>query len=428
MSNSNEGRQPMIISSRARATLTATLAAATTLALLPEVARADVTVGQRMSMNLAGINIDIDSVERTSGDKQRIDSTTQCHGLLSLFCHNLESGRIVRLDRDLEWQLQPARKRYTERPFPTATQRAAAQRELEAAVQAMKQCPMPQAPGASRPAPDTSHCQLSSPVLSVNATGEQATILGHDARKTDVVLSQTCTDAQTGDVCEIDYGFETWLTTDAIPGADERTAFTKRYLAAQGLDPNNPQLQRALQQFMAPYADELKQLQGKAADLSGYPLRTTFYMAFGGPHCRKAEQAAQQQQSQSHNPFSMHGIAAHALASGFSSLFHRGAAAIPAGSAGGAAAASAANDAAEPAANAAAGSMTAESSSSGGSAPAAQPSAAALVRVISLITETTAIDTSSIPADQFEIPAGWTLEPPQQLAQRSAPKCPTAAP
>ena len=49
-------------------------------------------------MNLAGINIDVKSTERTSGDKQRKDSTTQCHGLLALVCHNVQSGEIVRLD------------------------------------------------------------------------------------------------------------------------------------------------------------------------------------------------------------------------------------------------------------------------------------------------------------------------------------------
>ena len=425
----------MIIPSRARASLSATLSAApalwiaAVLAMLPQAARADVTIGQKTSMSLGGINIDINSVERTSGDKQRIDTTTQCHGMLSLFCHDVEGGRIVRLDKDLEWQLEPSKQLYTERPFPTAAQRAAAQQELAAAMAQMKKCPMPQAQSSPQAAPDTSHCQLSPPVLSVKASNEHATILGHDARRSDVVLSQTCTDTRTGDVCEIDYGFETWLTTDAIAGADERTAFAKKYLAAQGLDPNNPRLQRTLQQFMAPYADELRQLQGKAADLSGYPLRTTFYMAFGGPHCGKARQAAQQQQAQQQgtgNPFSMHGIASHAFASGFSSLFHRGAAAIHADSAGGAAA-SAANEAAEPAANAAAGSVTPGSSSAGGSAPPAQPSAAALVRVVSLITETTSIDTSSIPADQFEIPAGWRRQAPPQVAQRGALKCPTPA-
>lgn len=417
----------MIIRHRTRVTLSLAIAAAAALAILPSFARADVTVGQKTSMSLGGINIDIDSVERTSADKQRSDSTVSCHGFLSLFCHGMEGGRIVRLDKQVEWELQPKKKLYSERPFPTAAQRAEAQARVEAAMEEMKKCPMPQSPGASQAsAPDTSRCQLSPPVLNVNATDEHATIVGHDARKTSVVMSQTCTDTQTGDVCEMDYGFDAWLTTDEIPGTDERNAFTRQYLQAQGLDPNNPQLQRTVRQFMAPYADQLKQLQGKAADLKGYPLRTTFYMAFGGPHCGKAKQAAQQQQASSRSPFSMHSIASNALATGLSSLFHRGAAAIHTDSAGGAAASSAANEAAEPTANAAAGSMTAESSSSGSAAPAAPP-AGPLVRVISLTTETTSIDTSSISPDQFEIPAGWSLEPQRQEVASSAPKCPTAS-
>ena len=415
----------MITRSRTRAIVTLTLATAAALTVLAPPARADVTLGQKTSMSLGGINIDIASVERTSTDKQRNDSTVTCHGFLSLFCHDVEGGRIVRLDKEVEWELQPKKKLYSERPFPTAEQRAEAQQRVEAAMEEMKKCPMPQSPGTSQSsAPDTSECQLSPPVLNVNATGEHATILGHDASKTSVVLSRTCTDTKTGDVCEMDYGFEAWLTTDDIPGADERNAFARKYLQAQGLDPNNPQLQHTVAQFMAPYADQLKQLRGKAADLKGYPLRTTFYMAFGGPHCAKAKQAAQQQASNSSKPFSMHSITSNALASGLSSLFHRGAAAIHADSAGGAAASSAANSAAEPTANAAANSMTADSSSGGAPAPAA-PSGP-LVRVVSLTTETTSIDTASISSDQFEIPADWRLQP-QPQGTNSTPKCPTSS-
>lgn len=417
----------MIMRSRARALLTLSLATAAVFAVSSPAARADVTVGQKTSMNFGGINIDVDSVERTSADKQRSDSTVTCHGFLSLFCHGAGGGRIVRLDKQVEWQLQPQKKLYSERPFPTAEQRAEAQKQLDAAMQEMKNCPMPQSPGPSQTsAPDTSRCQMSSPVLNVNGTDEHAMILGHDARKTSVVLSQTCTDTQTGDVCEIDYGFETWLTADEIPGTEERNAFVKKYLQAQGLDPNNPQLQRTVQQFMAPYADALKQLQGKAADLKGHPLRTTFYMAFGGPHCGKAQQAARQQQASSSNPFSMHSIANNALASGLSGLFHRGAAAIHSDSVGGAAASSAANEAADPAASATANSMTAQSSTGGSTTAPPAPVAGALVRVISLSTETTSIDTASISPDQFEIPADWTLEPQKQQVASSAPKCPTA--
>jgi hypothetical protein len=371
-----------------------------------------VTIAQKTSMTVGGINIDVDSVERTTADKQRTDSTTNCQGFLSLFCHDMEGGRIVRLDKQVEWQLQPKKKLYSERPFPTAEQRAEAQKQLEAAMEEMKKCPMPQAQGASQTsAPDTSRCQMSTPVVNVSATGEHATILGHDASKTSVVLS------------------ETWLTADEIAGGAERSVFVRRYLQAQGLDPNNPQLQRTVQQFMAPYAQQLMRLQGKTADLKGFPLRTSFYMAFGGPHCGKAKQAAQQQASSGSggsSGFSMHSIASKALAGGFAGLFHRGAAAINTDSAGGAAAAGAANQAADPAASAAASSMTPQSpaDSATNAAPPPAPAPGALVRVVSLTTETTSIDTSSIPTEQFDIPADWTLEAQKQVAS-TGPKCPS---
>ncbi|HET9107754.1 MAG TPA: hypothetical protein VFN79_11240 [Steroidobacteraceae bacterium] len=410
---------------RSALTLTLTLSAAATLGALTPAARADVTIGQKTSMSLGGMQIEIDSVARTSADRERSDSTVSCHGVLSLFCHGMEGGQIVRLDKQLVWELQPKKKLYSERPFPTPEQRAQAQKEVEAAMEKMKSCPMPQPSGASRAAaPDTSRCQLSPPVLNVSRTDEHATILGHDARETDVVLSQTCTDKQTGDVCELDYGFETWLTRDAIPGVEEQAAFERKYLAAQGLDANNPRLQGAVGQFMAPYADMLRKLRGKAADLQGYPLRTTFYMSFGGPHCSRARQAQQQQASR--GPFSMHRLASHALAGGLAGLFHRGAAAIHAGSAGGAAAAGAANETAAPAANEAATATTAQSSSGGSAAPAA--ASGPFIRVVSLTTETTSIDTSTVPAQEFEIPAGWKLEPQKQaLSSTAAPECPTAA-
>jgi hypothetical protein len=375
-------------------------------------ARADVTVQQQTSMSLAGIKIDVQSTERTSGDKQRRDSTTQCHGLLALVCHNVQSGEIVRLDKQLEWQLEPKKKTYLERPFPTPEQRALAQQQMQAAIEEMKKCPAAQPQNASQRGPDTSRCQMSPPVLNVKRSDEHTFILGHDSRKASVVITQSCTDTQTGDVCEFDYGFDSWLTADDIPGTDERTTFTKNYLTAQGLDPTNAQVQGAMRQFMAPYMDQLKQLQSHAGDLQGHPLRTTFYVAIGGPHCGQAKQAQQQQASNSGGG-GFKSIASNALKGGLSGLFHHGIGGINTSSAGGEAAADAANQAADPAAAAAANAASGPASGAAGATGAAGASPAQMAQLIAFTTETTAIDTSSIGADQFEIPSGWHLQPPQ---------------
>lgn len=398
------------------------------LTIGPSAARADVTVQQQTSMSLGGMKIDVSSTERTSGAKQRRDSTTQCHGLLALVCHNVQSGEIVRLDKQLEWQLEPKKKSYRERPFPTAEQRAQAQQQLQTAIEEMKKCPAAQPQNAAQRGPDTSHCQLSPPVMNVKQSDEHTSILGHDARKTSVVLTQSCTDTQTGDVCEFDYGFDSWLTTDDIPGAGERRTFEQSYLTAQGLDPTNPQLQGTMQQFMAPYMDQLKQLQGHAGELQGHPLRTAFSMSFGGPQCGKAKQAQQQQAATGGGGGGFKSIASNALRGGLSGLFHRGTGNIDTSTAGGAAAAGAANQAADPAAAAAADAATRPASTSGDSSPGtATGTAPQMVQVVSLTTETTAIDTAGIPSEQFEIPAGWRLQQPQAQKEKAQQfSCPTA--
>jgi hypothetical protein len=387
-------------------------------------ARADVTVQQQTSMSLAGIKIDVQSTERTSGDKQRRDSTTQCHGLLALVCHNVQSGEIVRLDKQLEWQLEPKKKTYLERSFPTPEQRALAQQQMQAAIEEMKKCQAAQPQNASQRGPDTSRCQLSPPVINIKRSDEHTFILGHDAHKASVVLTQSCTDTQTGDVCEFDYGFDSWLTTDDIPGNDERTAFTRNYLTAQGLDPTNQQVQGAMQQFMAPYMDQLKQLKSHAGDLEGHPLRTTFYVAVGGPHCGQAKQA-QQQQAQNAGGGGFKSLASNALRGGLSGLFHHGLGNIDTSTAGGAAASGAASQAADPAAAAAANAATGPAPAAGASGAAGGPTAQT-AQIMSLTTETTGIDTSSIPGGEFEIPAGWHLQPPQAEKEKAQQfSCPT---
>src|SRR5579862_3756907 len=412
------------VSARASTLLSAALAA-----LSCTLAHADVTVQEQTSMSLGGINIDISSTERTSSDKQRRDSETRCHGFLAMFCRDVQGGEIVRLDKQLEWQLEPSKRQYTEHQFPTAEQRALAQAKVQEVMDQMKKCPMPQGASAQT-APDTSSC--SSPQIDVKPSDEHSSLAGHDTHKSSIVMSQTWTDPKYGDVCEMDYGFDVWLTSDQIAGVDERQAFSKNYLAAQGLDVSNPQLQGMMRQFMAPYADSLKQLQSKSADLKGFPLRTTFYMAFGGPHCGKAHQA-QTQQTQAQAGGSnkaggfLHGLASNAVSGGLSGLFHSKVN-MNNSTVGGQVAANAANQTADAATNEAAnaaGSAAAGTVNNpqGAGAPAGPPSDK--VRMVAMTTETTSISTSSIAADQFEIPPGWQLQVPKaQQAKEQQFTCP----
>src|SRR5579862_907918 len=101
-------------------------AVALPLVALGPPAFADVTVQQETTFDLAMIKAHSTAIEYTTSDKQRRDSETRCEGLMSLMCRHMESGSIVRLDRDLEWTLEPQKKEYLEHALPTAAEREAA--------------------------------------------------------------------------------------------------------------------------------------------------------------------------------------------------------------------------------------------------------------------------------------------------------------
>jgi hypothetical protein len=370
------------------------MAAVVALAAVPAVA--DVTVQDSIALDVAGlVKAHGSTTELTTSDKQRRDSEFHCEGFMSLFCGNTHSGEIIRLDRDLSWQLRPDKKVYTETAFPTPEERALAQQKLQETLDQMKQCQQSQAKHPSQNKGDTSDCDMSPPKFDVKPSDEHATIAGHDARKTSVKLSQTCTNRKTGDVCEFVYGFDLWLTQDALDGLDERRAFQKNYLSKMGLDPNSQAVKGVVQQFTAQYATQMKQVADKAGDLKGYPLRSTFRLIIGGPNCSKAKSSDDSGSAPSAGG-GLSGLAASAggkLLSGFLSKH-----------------------------SAAGNSDSSQSAIAANSAPTLPDGYA---QVIAFTTETTAVTSGAISPEQFEIPAGWTLEKPKPN-KSSEFSCPTA--
>ncbi len=89
------------------------------------------------------------------------------------------------------------------------------------------------------------------------------------------------------------FAFDAWLTQDQIEGLADRKAFQTAYAHKMGLDESDSLMQKQMRQFLAPYADSLKQLSGKTADLKGYPLKTTMRIAFGGERCGAAKSQPQ---------------------------------------------------------------------------------------------------------------------------------------
>jgi len=408
-----------------------TLAAA---AVVPGAAYADVTVQQQSIFDLAVIKMHMSTTELTSTDKQRRDSEVRCDGFMSLLCGNGQNGDIVRLDKDVNWSLDPKKKQYRETAFPTPAQRQVAAQQAQVLMEKMKSCPVPRNTTA---APDTSKCQMSPPSLEIKTTDNHASFIGHDSKLTEIVLTQSCRNASTGDECNMAFYLDTWLSQDAIPGMDERKAFQLEYLKKMGLDDRDGMMQKQLQQFLAPYADALKQLQSKSGEIKGYPLKSVFRVAFGGDRCSAAKQSQQSASASGSSSGSVVGDASQAAGNAAA-----GSAASSAGSAAGQAAGNAVG-------NNAGGSILGSAASAFGSklasglfkkkttpppaatdananATAASSTAlpAGMVQAASISIETTSISVGPVAASQFEIPADWKqlIPKPHETKEFSCPK------
>ena len=403
------------------------IALAVVAAVAPRIGLGDVTIQQQTQFDFAIIKAHGTRTDSTTTDKRRSDSDMHCEGLMSMFCGNTQAGEIIRLDRDLEWALEPKKMEYRETPLPTAAQLAAARQEAHATMEKIKQCPA--VAQHSAPAPDTSKCEMSPPRFEVKQPGAHAMLAGHDTQLTQIALTQSCTNKTTGDVCDFLFAFDTWLTQDQIAGLADQKAFLDAYRAKLGLDASDPVMQKQMRQFLAPYAEAMKQVSAKSGELKGYPLKTVLRIAFGGEHCGSAKNQT------AGGGGSVVGDAGQAAGNA--------AAASTAGAAGSAAGAAAANAARNPLA----GSVLSSAASAFGSklagglfkkkAETAAPPAGntaenalppGMVQAAQISVETTSINAAAVPPEKFEIPAGWKrIEPKAKETASKEFTCPTAA-
>ena len=371
---------------------TSLIAAAAALgAMTPRAAQADVTIEEQSTFDLSIIKAHGNATEFTSADKQRRDSAFHCEGFMSLLCGNAQSGEIIRLDRDVRWSLEPKKREYRETPFLTPAQRQEAEQQAAATLEKMKQCPAAQR--STAPAPDTQKCQMTPPKFDLTPTDQHATLAGHDTRLTQITMTQSCTNPDTGDSCDFQIGMDAWLSQDAIAGLDDRRAFLKAYLHKMGLDSPDSVIQGQMRKFLAPYEASLKQLAGKADALKGYPLKSSVRIAFGGPRCS----SAQGKQSESGGgdasggqppPTSLGSAASNLGSKLMGGLFKKKS---------------------EPPAD----------------APQASALPPGMVQAAQFTVETQSITAGPIAPAQFDIPAGWKLVTPEPRKEKEF-SCPSA--
>jgi len=116
-------------------------------------------------------------------------------------------------------------------------------------------------------------------------------IAGHDAQKTSATMTETCTDKESGDVCDTVVALDVWLTQDSLPGSSDRRAFDAAYAKKLGLDDPQGIMRGEAAKFLAPYQSQIKQLTDKSGDFKGQPLKTSLRVMMGGQQCKMKSKA-----------------------------------------------------------------------------------------------------------------------------------------
>jgi hypothetical protein len=383
---------------------------AAVLATCTAAVQADVTIQQKMSLDVVSmIKVHGGSTTSLTADKKREDTESHCEGVMSLVCGNVQGGEIVRLDRDVTWHLEPNKKRYREQAFATPEEMAAMRARMQANLEKMRSCPVSQ---KQQPI-DKSKCQMSPPKIDVHKTDDKMSIAGHDAQRTSATLTESCTDKDTGDVCETVIAVDMWLTQDKLPGSSDRRTFETAYAKKLGLDDTLGIMRGDVAKYLAPYQSQIKQLTDKSSDFKGQPLRTSLRVLMGGPQCSttaktKANESSGGESSANANPMANVASAGKALGSSVGhlvgGLFHK----KKADDSQDAASAAAPSDAA--AAQPAAGQPAAGAA---GATPPAPDPFAQYIQMATFSMETVTINTDAIPAARFDVPPEWTKEVPK---------------
>jgi hypothetical protein len=261
------------------------------LSACAQIASADITTQQRVAIegiggmsfaNMAGTTTTI-----ISGERSRTDSDMQLQSKIVRMLARGASGAqadIVRLDLDKIEHLDVAKKEYTETSF------AQLREQMQQAMGAGSGQRAAQPPPTSI---DDSKCAWSDPKADVRRTGEKATFAGFDAERLIITASQACTDPQSGQVCEFVLALDEWLAPQFASSA-EALKFQRAYAQKLGLGTatTSREVAERAQAMFGRYQGIWGQIGSKTKDMKGYPIKTTFAFAVGGPQCQNGAQSS----------------------------------------------------------------------------------------------------------------------------------------
>ncbi|HWM28850.1 MAG TPA: hypothetical protein VNQ14_10350, partial [Woeseiaceae bacterium] len=252
--------------------------------LLAHTVLADITLQEQFSVKGEGLmsfaNMSGTSTTVIANDKASMQGEVKMESRLARMVAGKlgNTADIVRLDQGKLYQLDMEERRYNE--ISLADQRAELEKAMEQAREAQQQQPMPV---------DESQCDWSEPVTEVTRGGSES-IAGFDAEQLKIAATQSCTDRSTGQVCDFSITLEQWLAPEF---SDEAATFYRSYAEQLGFDASGSgEITQRAETLLSRYPDLLAEVAKEAGGVEGYPVRSRFALAIGGPQCEQGKENA----------------------------------------------------------------------------------------------------------------------------------------
>jgi hypothetical protein len=213
-----------------------------------------------------------------SRDKSRTESEMKSKSkLMGSFGGNLDTTSIMRLDKELIWQLVPDKKQYTVMTFE---QLRAQIKESMAQLEEMKQS------GDSNALPiDEEECEWSDSKMDVRDTNERRRFANVKAEQHIITVEETCKIPDSDQVCVMT--LENWMAK-RMPGDDEVREFQQALAEKLGTEELMSGMQGASTAMFSMFRDGWDTALDEAADLKGCPVKTVMQMEMGGENCTAA--------------------------------------------------------------------------------------------------------------------------------------------
>jgi len=195
------------------------------------------------------------------GDAQRTDSKLKFTGaMMKMFSPKGKVTNIIRLDKELLWEFDDRKKKYTEKTFDEM--RAVFEQSGEAGY------PQEMQRGSTNEAYEAEY-EWSKPIVKVKKLGDKKTINGFNCQHYLASVTTVGTHIETGIKDTMLFVSDLWNANNVSKKMDLVNDFNKRYMKAIGFDvPEN----QGLAMMAGMYKEYMQTLGDEISKLKGYPI------------------------------------------------------------------------------------------------------------------------------------------------------------